>query len=501
MRHRPPVQVLAVPASTPPSLPTAAVTSGRVLGSRFALLVAGRGGALVGALATTAMMTRELGPSGYGIYQAAVAYLSLVILLVDFGLPNIFVREISTPGADEPRLVGNALALRLGVTLTALLIAFSAVALLPFSREEARGIAYALPGFLAYSVHLLLFGLFQKHLKQAGVVLAELAGVVFLIASVYALCRADASPAAFCASLAASYLLVLAIALWFARRIVPIRLRFELPVWRAYLVSAIPLAGATTMTVLAFKSPTVLLAMLSSDDEVGRFGTSQQLFNSLMGISLLFIGLVAPSLARAAAGDRTALASTLQRSITALLLGGIAVALALAALADPIITLLAGDAFVAASTTLRLFMPLFVVHSLSLLLREAATAMHAQRRVAPYVALGLTATLIGFVTLIPRLHGEGAVLALLCGELLVAVGLLRELARQGVCGVFGSKSMRSILSGGLGLLTMLLCGWANLGPVLTLALTSLAYAGALLLTGAVQVSEVRAMVSDVLDRN
>ena len=476
------------------------MTSGRVLGSRFALLVAGRGGGLMAALVTTAMMTRQLGPAGYGVYQAAVAYLGLVILLVDFGLPSIFVREISTPGADEPRLVGNALALRLGVTLAALALAFAAAALLPFSAEEARGIAYALPGFLAYSVHLLLFGLFQKHLAQAGVVSAELAGVVFLIGSVYLLCRVDASPAAFCAALAGSYLLVLAIALWFARRIVPIRLRFELPAWRSYLAAAIPLAGATTMTVMAFRSPTVLLAMLTSDDEVGRFGTSQQLFNSLMGISLLFIGLVAPSLARAAAGDRVALSSILQRTITALLLAGIAVALGIAALASPIITLLAGKSFLTASTTLQLFMPLFVVHSLSLLLREAATAMHAQHRVAPYVGLGLVATLVGFVTLIPRLQGEGAVLALLVGELLVAAGLLREVARQGVRDAIGAKSARILLAGGLGVVAVLLGRWAELHPVSTLALAGLAYTGVLLTTGAVQMRELRAVVGVLRNR-
>jgi PST family polysaccharide transporter len=457
-------------------------------------MVAGRGGGLLASLLTTAMMTRELGPSGYGVYQAAIAYLGLAILLVDFGLPNIFIREISTPGADEQRLVGNAVALRLSVTSTALIIALFTVALLPYSSEEVRGVLYALPGFLAYSLHLMLYGLFQSHLKQTGAVIAELTGVLVLVTSVYVLCQLDATPAVFCAALGGSYIVVLTIALGFANRIVRVRLRFDLQVWRGYLQSALPLAGAMTMTVLAFKLPTVLLAVLSSEDEVGKFGTSQVVLNSLMGVSLLFIGLVAPSLARAAARNRAELSSVLQGAVTALLLGGIGVALVLVSLADPIIALLAGEAFGEASTTLRLFMPLFVIHSLSLLLREAVTAMHEQHRVAPSVAVGLVAALIGFVVLIPRLQGEGAVVSLLVGEVLVAIGLLRVLSRLGAHKAIGSRGRRIILSGGLGLLAMLLCHSARLGPWLTPILTGLAYATALLVTRAVGTGEIRNVV-------
>lgn len=460
-------------------------------------MVAGRGGGLLASLLTTAMMTRELGPSGYGVYQAAIAYLGLAILLVDFGLPNIFVREISAPGAAQQGLVGNAVALRLSVTSTALIIALFVVALLPYSSEEVRGVTYALPGFLAYSLHLMLFGLFQRHLRQTGAVVAELVGVLVLVASVYVLCKVDATPAAFCAALGGSYIVVLTIALWFANRIVRVRLRFDLQVWRGYLKSALPLAGAMTMTVLAFKLPTVLLAVFSTEDEVGRFGTSQVVLNSLMGVSLLFIGLFAPSLANAAARNRTELSSVLQGAVTALLLGGIGVALVLSSLADTIITLLAGEAFGEASTTLRLFMPLFVVHSLSLLLREAVTAMHEQHRVAPCVAVGLVAALIGFVVLIPRLQGDGAVMSLLVGEILVAGGLLRVLARLGAHNAIGSRSRRIILSGGLGLLAMLLCYSADLGPWLTPILTGLAYAAALLITGAVGTGEIRNVVREL----
>ncbi|HMB77447.1 MAG TPA: oligosaccharide flippase family protein, partial [Kiloniellaceae bacterium] len=62
------------------------------LGSRLLLLVCGRIGLLVLGLMATALLTRILGPAGFGSYRAAVAYLGLVVVLADLGLGSIFVR-------------------------------------------------------------------------------------------------------------------------------------------------------------------------------------------------------------------------------------------------------------------------------------------------------------------------------------------------------------------------------------------------------------------------
>ena len=228
----------------------------------------------------------------------------------------------------------------------------------------------------------MLFGLFQQKMKQAEVVLAETGGAIVLLGAVIALRGRDASPAAFCAALSLNYLVTCGIAANFARAHARLSPRFELEVWGRLLRAALPLAVGTTMTIVYFQSPTLLLAVLSTPEAVGNYGVPLKLFDSLMGIGLLVIGLVAPLLAHAAVADDARFARTLQQSLSLFLLGGTALALVLASSAEMIVIVVAGPEFDSSASTLQLFALLFVIHTSTLLLREAATALHLQKKIA-----------------------------------------------------------------------------------------------------------------------
>ena len=84
----------------------------RSLTSSMALLGAGRIATILISLATIAVLTRALGPEQFGYFRTAIAFLSLAMLLSGFGLDTIVVRELARGDADQPRILGNALALR-----------------------------------------------------------------------------------------------------------------------------------------------------------------------------------------------------------------------------------------------------------------------------------------------------------------------------------------------------------------------------------------------------
>ena len=100
---------------------------------------------LLFALFSTGLMTRDLGPHGFGDFRTAVGYLGLIVLLADLGLASIFVREISAPGADQARLVGNAIALRLTLATASIAMALALLFALPFTEEAKRAALWAAP--------------------------------------------------------------------------------------------------------------------------------------------------------------------------------------------------------------------------------------------------------------------------------------------------------------------------------------------------------------------
>jgi len=474
------------------------LASNRLFRSRLLWLIGGRLSLLLFALFSTGLMTRDLGPHGFGDFRTAVGYLGLIVLLADLGLASIFVREISAPAADQDRLVGNAIALRLTLATASIAMALALLLALPFTDDAKRAALWAAPGFLGYSLHLMLFGLFQQKMKQAEVVLAETGGAIVLLGAVIALRGRDASPAAFCAALSLNYLVTCGIAAGFARKHARLLPRFELEVWGRLLRAALPLAVGTTMTIVYFQSPTLLLAVLSTPEAVGNYGVPLKLFDSLMGIGLLVIGLVAPLLAHAAVADAARFTRTLQQSMSLFLLGGTALALVLASSAEMIVVIVAGPAFDSSASTLRLFALLFVIHTCSLLLREAAITLHLQKQIARCIAPSLLVAGVGFYVLIPRLEGNGAVLALMAAESLLLFNLSRLILRHSQVKLLDHAFMRLIAAGLVAAGFIVACETNDLSWWVTTALALPVYGAALISLGAFSARDMQRLGTQLI---
>ncbi|MEZ5865814.1 MAG: oligosaccharide flippase family protein [Geminicoccaceae bacterium] len=304
------------------------------LGSRFALLLGGRVALLVLALLTTAMLTRILEPTGFGHYRTAVAYLALVISLADLGLASLFVREISRPDADQPRLIASFLGLRLAVAEAGRWPAGTGLAfLLPLEPQDRLGIVGGSFGFLAYSLHLLLFGLFQQKLRQRGVVLAEVTGGLVLVGLIILFAWAGA----------ARFWFVVAMGLSICRdpRSDPRRGAASRALRPADGAGALarsrpagrPLAVTTAICVLYFRADTVLLAFFRPAAEVGLYGVPVKVLDSCMGISLLLVGLFSPLMAHSARVDEVTFRNHLGNGLLTLAVGTALVGVGLVALA------------------------------------------------------------------------------------------------------------------------------------------------------------------------
>jgi len=74
-------------------------------------------------LLAIAVMTRYLGQNGFGAYTTVVTFASFFAILADLGLTLVTVQMISDPQADEEKILGNLLTVRLLSALTLLGIA------------------------------------------------------------------------------------------------------------------------------------------------------------------------------------------------------------------------------------------------------------------------------------------------------------------------------------------------------------------------------------------
>ncbi|HET9449125.1 MAG TPA: hypothetical protein VFO35_22830, partial [Steroidobacteraceae bacterium] len=97
-----------------------------------------------------------------------------------------------------------------------------------------------------------------------------------------------------------------------------------------------------------------MLAILHTPVEVGLYGVPAKIYDSLIGISLLFVGMFAPLLANTARRDATAFKAHLQNALTTLAIGTTGLALGVIAIAPELVWLLGGAEFVDSAPVLRL---------------------------------------------------------------------------------------------------------------------------------------------------
>ena len=71
------------------------------------------------ALVGLGFITRYLGADGFGDYAVVIAFFSLFGAIADLGLYSITARNISRADADEKKILGNILSLRI---ITALFV-------------------------------------------------------------------------------------------------------------------------------------------------------------------------------------------------------------------------------------------------------------------------------------------------------------------------------------------------------------------------------------------
>ena len=371
-------------------------------------------------------MTRYLGAAGYGHYRIILAVLTLATVVAELGTSSIIAREFARPGADQERVLGNALGLRLVTVTIGVALAGAMAALLPFELNVALGVLVGGFGFVAMSLNAVLFVLFQQRLRQSGPVLAEAAGVLMLLALAWTLTltRTGNGEIAFVVATAASSVLTVAISAIFATRLLRIRLLFEWAEWRRLLVPALPIAVTALLTLVYYRLDIVILGIVRPGTEVGLYGVPAKILDAIVGFTLLFTGLLMPLMARQVGGDVARFRQFFDLGTNTLAIGTGAALLVILLHAESIVTLIGGADFAAGGPALRVLGVMAMVVSIRFMAQQAATALDAQRRlVRGYVAAAIVGV-AAYGTLIPHYGALGAALGLLAGETVVLVWIL-----------------------------------------------------------------------------
>jgi O-antigen/teichoic acid export membrane protein len=339
--------------------------------------------------------------------------------------------ELALRDRPERRaLVANILGQRLLFTPLAAtaIVGFAAVAGYPESMVAGTALAGA--GMLIMSLANALLIRLTVELRNAGLALVDFLRQVITLLGVAALTVLGARLLPFFAVQIVVGMCVLALV---PRLVGPgaiVRPRADREEQRALLRRALPVASAIVLGQLYFRLVIVLMSLISSPRQTGYFGGSLRAMETLVNIPILVAGVALPVLTTAARDDPARFRYALSGLSEGAVVAGVLVVLVTTRLAEPVMTLIGGDAFRSAGDVLRIQVGALMFIALYQLWTVSLVALGRQRDLILTNALGLLGVGLFAAVLVPLFAATGGAAASVAGDGLLACLIYARLRKS-----------------------------------------------------------------------
>ncbi|MFZ3032167.1 MAG: oligosaccharide flippase family protein, partial [Candidatus Moraniibacteriota bacterium] len=178
------------------------------------------------------LMTGYLGQDGFGKYATILAFFAFFTAIADLGLGSVTAREISREGADEGKILGNVIALRLTSSLILLALSPIILFLFDYSPDVEVGILIAALATVFSTLSFVLNGIFQKNLAMDRVAMVEFLGKLLQVGLIVIIVREDWGFMAIAYTLIVSLSFNAIVAFFLSRRYASFHLEWDFPFWK-----------------------------------------------------------------------------------------------------------------------------------------------------------------------------------------------------------------------------------------------------------------------------
>lgn len=368
-----------------------------------AIQFASRAVATVLGVFAIALMTRALGREGFGFYTTASAFVQIFGVLTDFGIAIVTVQMLSVVGADQPKIIGNALALRL--VSAGVFLALAPVIGLAFPYPAAIKWAiliFAVSQFANTGIQVVTT-VFQNRLRMELSAVGELLSRAIQLAGVWISATQGYGLTGFVISIAIGNLVQLALAFGLAERLIRFRLAYDRALWREIIRRSWPIGVSIAFNVIYLRADALILSLTRTQSEVGLYGAAYRVIDVLTVFPFLFMGLVLPIMANAwSTKDVARLSRATQKAFDFLSILVLPIVAGAVVVGRPLMAAIAGDAFRPSGEVLAILTVGLAAIYLGTVAGHGIVAAELQRHMVKWYAIDAIISLILYAVLIPR---------------------------------------------------------------------------------------------------
>jgi len=299
-------------------IPDGDILASREAGGRFlrgsGMRVGAFGAGLAVGLIATPLVTRHLGPVGWGHFITVTSVIFIAAALTEGGVANLGVREFSTSGEHERRsFMSDLLGLRLALSLLGAAGAIVFALLAGYQHVLVLGTAIASLGLLLEGARVTLAIPLTARLRLGWLAISDFTGQAVTAVLMIALVVAGASLLPFYAVAVIVAAVTVTLTFSLVRGEVDLRPSFSPTRWRTLMSESFVYTAATTLGVIYFQVVIIAMSLISTKLQTGYFSLAFRALSIINGIPWLLVASAFPILARAARDDRDRLRYALQR--------------------------------------------------------------------------------------------------------------------------------------------------------------------------------------------
>lgn len=354
------------------------------------------------------LLTRYLGPSGYGQYNIAITFVGFFIVLADLGVYQIAVREMAQKAEEREKILGNVFVYRFFSALFVFLFAFLVGLLMPYENlvKLAIGIV-AIQSFLGILTGSLI-SIYQVNYRMDLPALAEVLSRGLFLALVFGAIYFKFNLLGIFWFLVLVNFFNLLLVYLQSRPFLKLKPQVSLLYLKNFLKESLPMGLVVILSMIHFKSDTIILSLFKPSFDVGIYGASYRVYENLFLIPTIFIGLLFPKFSELFLKDKDHLKRILQRAIDLLILAVFPTVVFFFLFAPLIILVIAGKDFSLSIPPLRILLLTLFWIFLTIPLTNLLVAAKKQRELIKVFGIMAILNIMLNLFLIPRFSFIGA---------------------------------------------------------------------------------------------
>lgn len=293
----------------------------------------------------TILLTRYLGPAGFGAFTFILVFVAMFGSLADWGMTLITIREASKNPAGSSEIIGNILVIRLILATVAAGVAVIIINFLAVEPLVKMLVMIASLSLIASSLKTSFQIIFNVKLRMENTALSDFSTNLLTLAIVFLVINFNLGLTGVVLAYLAGDFLAAFVAAFLGFRLLPLKFSLINPQTKYLLLESLPMGAILVTFTIYNRIDTVILAHFKGQEAVGLYGAAYRIYEVLTLGAAYFANAVLPLISKLAQTDKQKLAQVYRKSFMVLLILGVLVAGTNFIFAPLGIALIAGDKF------------------------------------------------------------------------------------------------------------------------------------------------------------